>query len=89
MQTKVTQFDGRNGAVKNQFILTTPEGTYFQSYESIIAFKPNNGGKIKLDEKYWDYSRTTGKYRNQFLNESKKETEQNIKDGIYELTNLN
>lgn len=89
MQTKVTQFDGRNGAVKNQFEIRTNEGIYFQSYNSIIVFKPFCGGKIKLDSKYWDYSKTTGKYRNQFLNETKKETEQKIKEGIYELVDLN
>ena len=88
MQTKVSQFDGRNGAVKNQFILTTSEGKYFQSYESVIVFIPNDG-KIQLDSKYWDYSKTTGKYRNQFLNETKKETEQKIASGEYILTNLN
>lgn len=36
--TKVSQFEGRNGAVKNQFILTTSEGKFLQSYDSIIAF---------------------------------------------------
>jgi hypothetical protein len=29
MKTKVEQFEGRNGAVKNQFIITTPESTFF------------------------------------------------------------
>lgn len=89
MQTKVSQFDGRNGAVKNQFILITSEGRYFQSYESIIAFIPNGLGKVKIDSKYWDYSKTTGKYRNQFLGESKAETLRKIESGEYELTNLN
>jgi len=32
---------------------------------------------------------STGKYRNIFLNETKKETEKKIKDGTYVLTNLN
>jgi ABC-type Fe3+ transport system substrate-binding protein len=89
MQTKVSQFDGRNGAVKNQFILSTPEGIYFQSYNSIIAFKPHGKGNTKLDSKYWDYSKTTGKYRNQFLGENKAETEKKIAAGEYELTDLN
>lgn len=87
-QTKVSQFVGRNGAVKNQFEISTPEGRYFQSYDSVIVFIPN-GGKIQLDEKYWDYSITTGKYRNQFLGEDKKETEKKIASGEYILTNLN
>lgn len=87
-QTKVAQFEGRNGSVKNQFILTTPEGRYFQSYDSIIAFISNDG-KVKLDKTYWDYSKTTGKYRNQFLGENKAETERNIASGKYEITDLN
>lgn len=88
MQTKVSQFEGRNGAVKNQFILTTSEGRYFQSYDSIIAFISNDG-KTKIDKTYWDYSKTTGKYRNQFLGENKSETLRKIETGEYELTNLN
>lgn len=86
--TKVKQFKGRNGAVKNQFILTTADGQYFQSYDSIIAFIPNDG-KTQLDAQYWDYSKTTGKYRNMFLGESKAETVKKIADGQYVLTNLN
>jgi hypothetical protein len=85
---KVKQFEGRNGAVKNQFILKTNKGTYFQSYDSMIAFKPLSGA-IQLDATYWDYSVTTGKYRNLFLGESKKETEAKIKSGEYILTDLN
>ena len=73
--------------IPNQFIIHTSEGTYFQSYDSIIAFIPNSG-KIQLDEKYWDYSKTTGKYRNLFLDEVKKETMRKIEEGIYELVDL-
>ncbi len=72
----------------NQFVITDDKGRYFQSYESIIAFIPISG-KIQLDAKYWNYSKTTGKYRNIFLNEDKKTTEQKIKEGIYILTDLN
>mgnify|MGYP003132017898 CR=1 FL=1 len=75
--------------VPNQFEIMTKEGLYFQSYNSIIAFKDYNGDKIILDENYWDYSKTTGKYRNKFLNEDKKETQKKIKQGIYKLANLN
>lgn len=88
-QTKVAQFEGRNGAVKNQFEITTPEGRYFQSYQSMIAFIPNDGSKIKLDVNFWDYSTTSGKYRNLFLGEDKKATEKKIAAGEYELCNLN
>ena len=77
----------RGNDVPNQFKIYTNEGTYFQSYNSIIAKKYQ--GKVYLDSYYWDYSVTTGKYRNQFLDETIKETRQKIKDGTYILTNLN
>ena len=74
--------------VPNQFVIAINSvGTYFQSYNSIIAVKTPEG--IKLDENTWDYSKTTGKYRNKFLNETKRETEQKIKQGLYKLVNLN
>ena len=72
----------------NQFLLYTPDGTYFQSYNSTIAFR-NHDGKIQLDENTWDYSRTTGKYRNKFLGEYIELTRDKIKSGEYELVNLN
>ena len=89
MKTKGYNMKNGNGnVVKNQFEIQTNEGIYFQSYRSVIAFKPVSG-KIQLDEIYWDYSRTTGKYRNIFLNEHKAETEKKIKSGEYELVDLN
>jgi len=63
----------------------------FQSYDSVIAEKITWSDRtdIMLDSEKWDYSVTTGKYRNQFLGESKKETEAKIKSGVYKLDNLN
>lgn len=75
--------------IPNQFLIKTPEGCYFQSYSSIIAFRPAGGDSIVLDVNKWDYSVTTGKYRNQFLKETKKETERKIKSGAYILADLN
>jgi len=76
--------------VPNQFEIKTENGVYFQSYGSIIVFEPKDTSKkTVLDSTYWDYSTTTGRYRNQFLCETKKETEQKIKDGVYLLKNLN
>lgn len=77
------------GAAANQFEIVTPKGTYFQSYNSIIAFKPNDSRRIQLDSYYWNYSRTTAKYRNQFLNEYTAETRAKIERKEYLLTNLN
>lgn len=87
---KVTNLESSRGnSIPNQFRLRDDQGnTFFQSYDSIIV-KIDNTGKVFLDEKYWDYSVTTGKYRNIFLDETKKETEKKIKSGEYTLTNLN
>ena len=86
---KVENMTSRTGKpVANQFIVQTDKGLYFQSYNSVIAFKPLSG-KTQLDRNKWDYSVTTGKYRNEFLREGKKETEAKIKSGEYELVDLN
>lgn len=79
--------DSRGNTVPNQFIVDTDQGTYFQSYNTVIAFRERNG-QIFLDSNAWDYSTTTSKYRNAFLGETKKETEAKIKDGTYKLTAL-
>ena len=88
-KVKVRQMQSDKGNyIANQFELYTKKGVYFQSYNSIIAFKSQNGNTF-LDEYYWDYSRTTGKYRNNFLGEHIAETRKKIKSGEYKLTNLN
>ena len=88
----------RGNKVANQFVITDAVtdnngniGHYrevFQSYDSVIVAK-NHDGTTFLDSYYWDYSVTTSKYRNQFLGESKKETQAKIDSGEYILTNLN
>lgn len=86
---KVKNIIGRNGKeIPNQFDIITDNGRYFQSYNSTIVYKDYNG-KIILDKEYWNYSRTTSKYRSIFLNESTKETTRKIEEGIYKLDNLN
>jgi len=80
--------DRSNREVANQFIINTTEGDYFQSYRSIIAFKPIEG-KIKLASGFWDYSRTTSKYLCSFLHEDTKTIRQKIKSGEYEVVDLN
>lgn len=73
----------------NQLLLIDNEGNkLFQSYNSIIC-KITKDNKIELDEKFWNYSRTTAKYRSAFLGISTKETESKIKSGEITLTNLN
>ena len=77
----------KGNKIANQFEIDIGDSVYFQSYKSIIALRKN--GNVFLDKNYWDYSRTTGKYRNIFLGENKKETEKKIKEGIYKLVDLN
>lgn len=90
MKIRVEQMTSpRTGhAVANQFKIFTKEGVYFQSYGSVIAFKPYDG-EIILDEHYWNFSKTTSKYRNEFLRENTKETQTKINNGTYVLNNLN
>lgn len=85
---KVQNLTSANGnKVANQFEIRENGKRIFQSYNSVICVIEN--GVVTLDEYYWDYSKTTGKYRNIFLGENKKDTERKIKEGIYKLANLN
>jgi hypothetical protein len=86
---KTENMTNKNGKkVANQFIINDDNGnTFFQSYKSIIVKLNING--VKLDQKYWNYSNTTSKYRNIFLNETIKDTREKIKSGEYKLTDLN
>jgi hypothetical protein len=90
---KTENMTSTNGnKVANQFTITDDNGnTFFQSYSSIIV-KINSGDgnyDVELDQKYWNYSNTTGKYRNIFLNETIKDTRKKIKSGEYKLVDLN
>lgn len=71
----------RGNSVPNQFIITNDDGVRFQSYDSMIVFKPYNG-KTQLGRD-WEYSNTTGTYRNQFLGETKRETLKKLESGEY------
>ena len=73
--------------VANQFIIEYGGQTIFQSYDVIIAIK--EGRKIVLDKNYWDYSRTTSKYRNEFTGLTTEETKKAIKSGEIKLLDLN
>lgn len=82
----------RGNKVPNQFIIVDDRGDeHFQSYSTIIASRIHVNGVpfVELDENKWDYSATTGKYRNQFLGETIKETRAKIKSGEYKLADLN
>ncbi len=70
----------KGNSVANQFIIKGKDYTLFWSYDSPIAMKKD--GKVYIF-KNWDYSITTGRYRNMFLEESKNDTLKKIKSGEY------
>ena len=76
-----------NRAPSTQEVKQTENGTMLVSYNTNIA--KIEGGDVTLDERYWDYSRTTGFYRNQYLGEGIAETHKKIEAGVYTLANLN
>lgn len=86
----VRNMEGRSGKVANQFIITGDGKTTFQSYDSTIA-EINNNAKEIIIHPHYNYSKTTGKYRNQFFeNEgfsglaTLKGLEKAIEEGNYE-----
>ena len=83
IEFSIKEFESRN-----QYTIRLGPNVYFQSYDSLICMRDSKG-RIFLDEDKWDYSRTTGKYRNRWLGENIAETRKKIKLGIYTLVNLN
>ena len=67
---------------KNAEVISFENGQILKCYNTIIAIKLNNDIYLTKD---WDYSTTTGYYRNGFLNETKKETLVKISNKIYKL----
>jgi hypothetical protein len=82
METKVKMF------APNQFQVTSSDGVYFQSYDSIIAVKRPDGS-VCLDQKYWNYSKTTSKYLAIWLNQVNSDVKRKVKSGEYRLVDLN
>lgn len=77
-----------NRAIPNQFIITSFEADYFQSYQTIVIKEDWIDRNIYIDKGY-PFSKTTSKYASQFLGESSKEIKAKIKSGEYILTDLN
>ena len=75
--------------VKNQFIIKEASGNvFFKSYDVLIVQKCING-RLLLDKKYWDFSKTTRKYRNLFLGMDSETVKKKIANGDIELVSLN
>ena len=73
----------RGNDIPNQFELRFDGGIVFQSYNSVIAVKLYNDNKVYLGDD-WDYSRTTGKYRNKFLGVNKAEIVKGLTNGNFQ-----
>ena len=71
-------------AVPNQFLITIGDCVYFQSYQTVIAKKNENTRKVTLCED-WNYSRTTLKYLNKFLGDTKADIKKRIEEGKYKI----
>lgn len=75
--------------VPNQVVVSEDDGTRtFQSYGSSIC-KVDANGHITLDNRYWDYSVTTRKYRNIFLGLPADTLKLGIMSGSIKFANLN
>ena len=84
---KTMQSPSRSGGdMSNQVVIAFDNGSVFSSYGTLIALeiREKDGMKTYLTDN-WDYSVTTGKYRNQFLGEGIKETIKKIADGTYKI----
>jgi hypothetical protein len=80
---EIKQYDAVN------FKLTLKSGkSFFVSYGVLIAVK-SKAGKITLDKDRWNTSKTTGRYRNAFLNEHYQDTIKHVQTGVYKLKQLN
>lgn len=74
---KVSNMTYNGRSIPNQFILLFDNGRVFQSYDSIIVVKFFDESKFYLGED-WKYSKTTSKYRKEFISWTTKELEQYI-----------
>ncbi len=74
--------------VKNQYQFLHEGCEYFQSYDKVVA-KIDQNFNVFLDEKFWDASKTTAKYRNMFLNKSTSVIKEEVHNGQIKMVNLN
>ena len=65
---RVIPMDGRsNKPVPNQYIIQNGADMVFQSYNSTVAEYDSYSGKLTINNEIAEYSRTTKKYLNRFL----------------------
>lgn len=74
-------------AVPSQVVIRHNGTEWFSSYDTIIG--KWEGGTIYLDKRFWDYSKTTSKYRNRWLGLINQEVKEAVSNGEIKLVNLN
>ena len=83
----ISQFiNDKGNAVKNHFVISDEDGSYLQSYDSVVALVKHDGS-IVLGTDY-NYSRTTMKHVFSFVNLSSKEINQAVKENTIEVQDL-
>ncbi len=88
LTVRVEHMLGRTGRpiVDQVVVFHTPCLCDFFSYgRHVVQIR---GGQVTLDPRWWNYSRTTGKYRAQFLGEDTATTQAKIDAGEYTLAEL-
>ena len=81
---KVKNIINNNGnPAVNQFVITTGDKVFFQSYDSMVAMWDKKARKLYVTS-YWDYSATTRKHFYIFLNDytAVRGTRENILQGL-------
>ena len=73
----------KGNTIPNQYVIRLDNCDVFQSYETVIAIRNydyvNGKYEVYLNKEYYDYSRTTSKYRNKYLGLTSKEVKEKIK----------
>ena len=87
----VNMTSSKGNKVPNQIIIMDGNKRYFQSYDVIISMTDTSEDfcQTYLDEKFWNYSKTTSKYLNEYLGMKSEQVKNAIKRGELILTNLN
>ena len=67
--------------VNNKNMYISRDGKILKSYNKIIIIKKD--GEIFINSNYYNYSPTTSRHRNLFLDVSNKEFERNCRNGLY------
>ena len=88
MKVQNMESNRSNRPVANQFIITDGNVEYFQSYKTIIAKKDYLTGITTIDKNN-PYSKTTSKYLYQFVGTDSKQFKTKLRDGKYQIADLN